>query len=137
MVLSRHAMLSKIQAERISDDLLEQHRRERIQEKNAVARRVPLVHSVSGLSELEPWERIDLASQAIRAINNRWYPTLIALAAVAICCSAWWLAGLFSKSTAVSVLLYLLCGAVVYAMRAYFVRQEIRRRLSARKNLSP
>jgi Flp pilus assembly protein TadB len=114
--------------------LLSQQRRAQTEAKNAVARRVPFVYYVRGLNSLEPWERTELVQQSTRRIGNQWKATLLTLCLVGASCLAWWLTGLFSRSGVSPVLLVVLCGAVVFLPRSYFVRQELRRRLRERRD---
>jgi Flp pilus assembly protein TadB len=127
-------LLTPIQAENIADELLSQQRRAETEAKNAAARRVPFVYYVRGLNSLEPWERAELVQQSTRRIGNQLKATLLTLCLVGVSCLAWWLAGLFSRSGVSPVLLVVLCGAVVFLPRAYFVRQELRRRLRERQD---
>jgi Flp pilus assembly protein TadB len=125
-------LLTRTQAENIAEDLLSQQRRAETKAKNAAARRVPFVYYVGGLSALEPWEQAELLKQAARRIGNQWKATIITLCLVAVTCLAWWMAGLFGRPGVSPVLLVMLCGAVAFLPRAYFVRQELRRLLCER-----
>ena len=122
-------MLTPAQAETVAEELLSQQRRAETEAKNAVARRVPFVYYVRGLNSLEPWERAELVQQSTQRIGNQWKATLLTLCLIGVSCLAWWLAGLSSRLGVSPVALVVLCGAVVYLPRAYFVRQEVRRRL--------
>jgi Flp pilus assembly protein TadB len=126
-------LLTPTQAETIAEELLSRQRRAETEAKNAVARRVPFVYYVRGLNSLEPWERAEVVRQSTQRIGNQWKPTLLTLCLIGVVCLAWWMAGLFGRSGAPPVLLVVLCGAVVYLPRAYFVRQEVRRRLRERQ----
>ena len=126
-------MLTPTQAETVAEELLSQQRRAEIEAKNAVARRVPFVYYVRGLNSLEPWERAELVRQSTQRIGSQWKATLLTLCLVGASFVAWWMAGLFSRSGVSPVLFIVLCGAVVYLPRAYFVRQEVRRRLRERQ----
>jgi hypothetical protein len=125
-------VLTPAQAESISDDLLNRQRRAHVEAKNAAARKVPFVYYVRGLAALEPWERAELLRESARAVGNQRKPTLWTVALVATCCLAWWLGGLFDRPGVSPVLLVAICGAVTFLPRAFFVRQELRRRLRSR-----
>jgi len=125
-------LLTPSQAERIAEDLLNQKRRAETEAKNAVARRVPFVYYVRGLNALEPWERAELLQQSARSVGNQWKATLLTLCVVGISCLAWWLGGLFSRPGVSPVLLVVVCAAMAFLPRAYFVRKELRSRLRER-----
>ena len=72
-------VLSTNQANEIADDLLEQARQQRDEEKNVAAKRVPLLFRIPQLRPLEPWERSERVGAAVRSVNNQVVPILACL----------------------------------------------------------
>jgi hypothetical protein len=77
-------MITKDQANSITDQLLDQQRAEALRAKNAAASRIPFFYQCPELQLLEPWQRAEVIREARRSLCGNW--------GISACMIAWGLA---------------------------------------------
>jgi Flp pilus assembly protein TadB len=125
-------MLTKDQAEVISNDLLSQKHARQSEVKNARAARVPWFYRSASLLELEPWQQADLVSEATKLVGRHWAATATSLAWFCLVALAWWAFGAVAAGWAFAVLILALVVPIT-SIRTWFVRRELASLLQRRK----
>lgn len=118
-------MLTKDQAETISEELLQQQETGDAAAKNARSRGIPAHFGSAKLAQLQLWEQEKLVKAASRSTNNNWRFVLIMVAWFVFCIVTW----SNSKSVVLLSAMFVIGG---FAIRAWFVRRAISTSLAAR-----
>lgn len=118
-------MLTKDQANAISNDLLAQARATQTEEKNAAASRVPWSLQSQALCELEPWRRAELVANALKTVGNSWSVSLSTAAYIGACLLLWLSLGASTEKLSLATL-FLMMVLPPFALRTWAVRKELR-----------
>ena len=116
-------MLTKEQANTVADSFLAQQ----LARKNAAAAAVPRRYQCEELNQLEPWQRAEVLRDAKVSIKNNRSINLALIAWVAAWLLAWYFIGPAAREVVPLFLLVILCVAPQFAVRATFVRREVKR----------
>jgi len=111
-------MLTKDQAEVISDELLQQQETSDAAAKNSRSRRIPAHFGSAKLAQLQFWEQEKIVKAASRSTNNNWRFVLVMVAWFVVCIVIW----SNSKSVVLLSAMFVVGG---FAIRTWFVRRAI------------
>ncbi len=118
-------MLTKDQAEVISDELLQQQDTSDVGTKNAQSRRTPAHFASAKLAQLQLWEQEKVVKAASRNTNNNRTFVLVMFAWLVLCAVTW----SNSKSVVLFTAMFVVGG---FAIRTWFIRRAISTLLAAR-----
>jgi hypothetical protein len=111
-------MLSKEQAARIAEDLVNQARAEEGERRDAKARRPALIYRSSRLLALRPWRQMEVLREAKQKVMQSWSSNLLmfgtAIGVFALLC--WFVGGQLSGVVVVAALISSSIGALVRAL---------------------
>ena len=118
-------MITKDQANRIAESLLDQEQKIQHQAKNAKARSIPFYFRCPEVLSLEPWQQAKVVRQAAKNVTHQWRLRLSIVAWVGVCLAVWHFA--FPSTTTVSLALFLFAAAVIpqIIVQLWLIRREI------------
>jgi len=126
-------MLSKEQANTISEALLQQQRHDAIAVSNARAAPIPRYYRSVNFLHLQPYEQVQLIRQAEESAEVRRITGILAVVLASLGGLAWYITHTTFKSPSILAIVFLFLPAV-WSLRILLVRRVLRKLLAAQQS---